>query len=113
MPEEPDEIHENGRGEKDSLPQVPTWVGIESLAAYADIIRVQSNERQFFITFAQARPEGPSFQVATQVYLNPQTAGELFAILGQQLIEHQENYGTKLIPENIRVTKRKKRDVPE
>ena len=79
----------------------PEWVGLESPATYADILRLVSNEREFLFSFAQGRPDLGEFRVVTQVYLPPQTAGELLAILTSQVAEYEKQHGRKITPENF------------
>lgn len=67
-------------------------------APYADIVRVTTSQRHVQLYFAQSGPDSDEYNVVGRASLHPETAGELYAILGAQLALYEEKYGRKVIP---------------
>ena len=101
-----------GRKETAAAPSpVPSieWVGFESEAKYADVIRISSKERHFLLTFGQTRPDSENFTVVSQVFLAPQTAGELTVLLARQATRYEKDHGKKILPESVTLEVKKRK----
>ncbi len=85
------------------------WVDFDSVAHYADIVRISSSERQFLLSFAQSKPDSQKVKVVSQVVLHPKTAGELLVILATQVAHHEKRLG-KITPEKFEIKERTEKD---
>ena len=78
------------------------WIGLDAIAPYADMIRVNTSERGFMLTFGQAHPDVEEIRVVGRVVLPPKSAGELLAVLVQQVQFYQQHFET-IIPQGVDV----------
>ena len=76
------------------------WIGLDTVAPYSDMVRLTTGERGVMLTFGQLQPDANNIQVVGRVVMPPKTAGELLAILVQQVSVYEQNYG-KIMPENL------------
>ena len=86
----------------------PDWDLSRLPAPYADVVRSTLNERQFLLYFGQSDPDTKKFTVAARVFLNPQTTGELLAVLAEQVDKYQKRFGKKITPEGFSLKALKK-----
>ena len=94
-----------------AVPQ-PKWIPLQGSAPYADHVRVSTAERHVILSFGQGRPlptpgqtakdTGLQIEILTvgQVFLNPRTAGELFAIMGAHIADYEQRIG-KITPDGL------------
>ncbi|MFQ5894378.1 MAG: hypothetical protein ACE5JJ_00970 [Nitrospinota bacterium] len=72
---------------------------------YCDFVRVVTSEKSVYLGFGQSHPDTRplSVQIVAQLILDPKTAGELIGILLPALAQHEQKYGTKILPKNLQI----------
>lgn len=72
------------------------------LAAYADLVEIGFNDRQFVLVFSQRVPGGKAISVS-RVVLAPRTAGELTMILAGAVSNFQKDFKQQITPPGVSI----------
>lgn len=89
------------RAEKPEAPSVE-WCDTGRTVGYVDLIHAAANERQFILNFGQidTLDRKKAHRVAT-IAMHPKTAGDLIALLAEQLFLYEQRFGVKILPPNM------------